>query len=49
MPDGRRDALDLAREPALEPLRGDPRFEAIRQRILTHIARERKELGPVEV
>ena len=33
------------REPAFQSLKGDPRFEAVRKRILDHIARERAELG----
>lgn len=49
LPDGMRDALDIGREPAFVPLRGDPRFEAIRREILAHIAKERKELGPVRL
>lgn len=49
LPDGLQDSLDLADEPAFRDLRGDPRFEALRARILTHIARERKELGPVNI
>jgi tetratricopeptide (TPR) repeat protein len=31
--------------PALEPLEGDPRFEAIQSRMIEHLNRERKELG----
>ncbi len=49
LPDGFRDALDLAREPSFGPLRGDPRFQAIRRQILAHVARERRELGPVTI
>lgn len=48
-PDGRNVALDLAKEPAFRELRGDPRFEAARKRILQHIAKERAELGPLKV
>jgi hypothetical protein len=48
-PDGRNVALDLAREPAFRELRGDPRFEAARKRILDHIAKEQAELGPLRV
>lgn len=48
-PDGRAVALDLDQEPAYRTLRGDPRFEALRKRILDHIARERAELGPLKV
>lgn len=48
-PDGRGAALDLAREPGFQSLRGDPRFEALRKRILDHIARERAEIGPLKV
>ena len=47
-PDGRTVALDLAQEPAYRGLRGDPRFEALRKRLLDHIARERAELGPLK-
>jgi DNA-binding SARP family transcriptional activator/TolB-like protein/Flp pilus assembly protein TadD len=49
LPDGRAVALDLAQEPAFRPLRGDTRFEAARKRILNHIAKERAELGPLQV
>jgi hypothetical protein len=48
-PDGRAVALDLAEEPAFKSLRGDPRFEVLRKRMLEHIARERAELGPLKV
>lgn len=48
-PDGRATALDLAQEPAFRALRGEPRFEAMRKRILDHIAKERAELGPLKV
>ena len=48
-PDGRRVALDLAQEPAFRDLRGDPRFESLRKRMLDHVARERAELGPLKV
>jgi len=47
LPDGRSVALDLAQEPAFRALRGDSRFEALRKRILGHIAKERAELGPL--
>ena len=46
LPDGRNQALDLAQEPAFQQLRGDARFEALRKRVLSRIARERAELGP---
>lgn len=49
LPDGRSHALDIAQEPALRGLRGDPRFERARARILAHIARERAELGPLRL
>ena len=49
LPDGIYQALDLTQEPALRSLRGDPRFERARRRILAHIARERAELGPVKL
>jgi DNA-binding SARP family transcriptional activator/TolB-like protein len=48
-PDGRAVALDLAQEPAFRNLRGDPKFELLRKRILDHVARERAELGPLTV
>lgn len=44
LPDARQTALDLAQEPAFAGLRSDPRFEAMRKRILAHVARERAEL-----
>ncbi|HEY7005317.1 MAG TPA: tetratricopeptide repeat protein [Sphingomicrobium sp.] len=47
-PDGRATTIDLAEEPAYAPLRGDPRFEAVRKRALDHVARERAELGPLK-
>lgn len=49
LPDGRRQALDLAKEPAFRNLSRDPQFEAARKRVLDHIARERAELGPLKV
>jgi DNA-binding SARP family transcriptional activator/TolB-like protein/Tfp pilus assembly protein PilF len=49
LPDGRSNPLDLAEEPGFRDLRGDPRFEAARTRILNHIARERAELGPLTI
>lgn len=49
LPDGRRHPVDLAREPAFRELLADPRFRAIRKRILDHVARERAELGPLDV
>lgn len=48
-PDGHAVALDLADEPAFRALRGEPRFEAARKRILDHIAQERAELGPLKL
>lgn len=47
-PDGNTTPIDLAQEPAFERLRGDPRFEADRKRLLDHVARERAELGPLK-
>jgi DNA-binding SARP family transcriptional activator/TolB-like protein/cytochrome c-type biogenesis protein CcmH/NrfG len=47
-PDGRAAALDLAQEPAFQGLRGEPRFEAMRKRLLDHVSRERAELGPLK-
>ena len=49
LPDGRTITLDLAEEPAFQSLKGDPGFEAVRKRILDHLARERAELGPLKV
>lgn len=49
LPNGRDKPLDLAREPAFRPLRGDPAFEALRRRVLARIARERAELGPLTI
>ena len=49
LPDPRFNALDLAQEPALRGLHGNPRFERARRRILAHIARERAELGAVKL
>ena len=40
---------DIADEPAFRSLRGDPRFERIRQRIAAHIARERAEVGKLAI
>jgi tetratricopeptide (TPR) repeat protein len=48
-PNGRDTAIDLAQEPVFNGLRGDARFEAVRKRILDHVARERAELGPLQV
>lgn len=49
MPSGQEEPLDIAQEPAFRALRGDPRFETLRKRILDRIERERAELGPVRV
>jgi len=49
LPDGLETALDLSDEPGFRDLRGNSRFEALRKRILAHIARERAELGPVRL
>ena len=38
---------DLALDPPMVRFKGNPTFEQIRKRILTHIAKERAELGPV--
>ena len=47
LPDGRRQAIDLAQEPGYRELTSDPRFQAVRRSILDHIAQERAELGPL--
>ena len=49
LPDGHRHPIDIAAEPAMAPLKSNPRFQAIRRQILLHIARERRELGPVRL
>ncbi len=49
LPDGIVDATDIAKEPAFHNLLGDPRFAAIRKRILDHMAKERAELGPLKL
>jgi DNA-binding SARP family transcriptional activator/TolB-like protein/cytochrome c-type biogenesis protein CcmH/NrfG len=49
LPDGIWYALDIAQEPAFNSLRGDKRFEAARRKILNDIARERRELGPINI
>lgn len=41
--------VDIATDPAFGSIKADPRFEAVRQKILRHIAKERAELGPVRV
>lgn len=41
--------VDLAMDPAFASLRNNPAFERSRQSILKHIAKERAELGPVDV
>ena len=45
-PNGRTTTVDLAKEPAFEALRGNPRFEVIRSHYLGHSARERAEAEP---
>lgn len=40
---------DLAELPAFRPLHGDARFQALRAQLSDHLARERRELGPVPV
>jgi DNA-binding SARP family transcriptional activator/TolB-like protein/cytochrome c-type biogenesis protein CcmH/NrfG len=47
-PDGRSVGIDIGREPAFAALRGEPRFEAMRDRIVRHVAREQAELGPLD-
>lgn len=41
--------VDLALDPPLAELKGDPRFERVRQQILDHLAKERAEVGPVKL
>jgi hypothetical protein len=41
--------MDIGQDPAFRALRGDARFEAMRKRILDHVAKERAELGPVRI
>ena len=48
-PDNLPITTDLAIDPPLAELRGDPRFERIRQQILGYLAKERAELGPVSL
>ncbi|QIK95793.1 hypothetical protein G7076_04325 [Sphingomonas sp. HDW15A] len=40
---------DLAMDPALASLQSEPTFERARQTILRHFAKERAELGPVDL
>jgi TolB-like protein/Tfp pilus assembly protein PilF len=40
---------DIALDPAFGSIRSDPRFEQLRRQILGHLARERAELGPVDL
>jgi hypothetical protein len=40
---GGTDLADIADEPALRSLRGDPRFERLRASLFAHLARERTE------
>ena len=44
---GHTDLADLAQEPALQSLRGNPRFEALRAKYAAHWARERQETARV--
>ncbi len=39
--------VDIALDPPLAELKGDRRFQALRQRILRHLAKERAELGAI--
>jgi len=43
LPDGRRQAVDLAQEPAYQGMVSNPRFQRLRTRILSHLERERAE------
>jgi len=49
LPDGRFQALDFAQEPAFAALRSEPRLRELRRRVLSHIASERAELGPLRI
>jgi hypothetical protein len=49
LPDGIWYPLDIAQDPTFRSLRDDPRFNFVRRQILTHIGRERAELGPVKI
>jgi tetratricopeptide (TPR) repeat protein len=49
LPDGLSAPMDIGQDPAFRALRGDARFEAMRKRILDHVAKERAELGPVRI
>lgn len=40
---------DIALDPALAKLSGDPRFHSLRERILGHLRKERAELGPLNL
>ncbi len=41
--------VDLELDPPLAELKDDPRFQALRQQILGHLAKERAELGPIRL
>lgn len=49
LPDGSRQSLDVAQEPAFASLRSDARLQSLRKRVLAHIASERAELGPLKI
>ncbi|GAA4712186.1 TIR domain-containing protein [Sphingomonas lutea] len=40
---------DIAIDPALGQLKGDPRFERLRQQVTAHLAKEKAELGPISL
>ena len=40
---------DILLDPAFAPLAADPRFTQLRQKILRHLAKERRELGTVDL
>ena len=49
MPDGHRVSVDLTLESAFRDLRLNARFQALRHRILDHVAREQIEVRAAKV